>query len=148
MARFRKKPVVIDAIQWKPQVMLVQEVLKFMDADNGRMENQGILKIGKRNGELVIQTLEGDMTVSENDYIIKGVKGEYYPCKPDVFQETYELVDDMEESSWNVIVMGAKLIQSTYPPNSLGHMKFQRLIDRYDAGERTQDLWEALETQE
>ena len=43
--------------------------------------------------EIVIETLEGDMTAQVNDYIIKGVQGEYYPCKPDIFKETYDLVE-------------------------------------------------------
>ncbi|MEI3611620.1 hypothetical protein [Pseudogracilibacillus sp. SO30301A] len=47
---------------------------------------------GERIG-LVIPTLEGDMLAVENDYIIKGVNGEFYPCKPDIFEKTYELVE-------------------------------------------------------
>ena len=43
--------------------------------------------------EIVIETLEGDMTAQVNDYIIKGVQGECYPCKPDIFKETYDLVE-------------------------------------------------------
>lgn len=43
-------------------------------------------------GELLIQTLEGEMRVSINDWVIKGVKGEFYPCKPDIFEQTYEEV--------------------------------------------------------
>lgn len=42
----------------------------------------------------VIETLEGDMKVSDGDYIIKGVQGEFYPCKPDIFHETYEIVEE------------------------------------------------------
>lgn len=44
--------------------------------------------------EVIIHTLEGDMTASAGDYIITGVNGEKYPCKPDIFEKTYELVDD------------------------------------------------------
>ena len=47
-----------------------------------------------RDGVLIIHTLEGDMTVSEGDWIIKGVNGEFYPCKDDIFQKTYEKVDE------------------------------------------------------
>lgn len=46
--------------------------------------------------DLYIRTLEGDMRVSEGDYVIKGVNGEFYPCKPDIFVKTYELVQDAE----------------------------------------------------
>lgn len=74
MAKFRKKPVVIDAMQW------------FKDGDHPAVIP------GKLSGMPVywINTLEGDMMVSEGDWIITGVKGEHYPCKPDIFEMTYE----------------------------------------------------------
>jgi hypothetical protein len=90
--KYRKKPVVIEAIQWKPYEMLIKDVMDFMGISGGMMK-KGVLSIGKRKGELIIKTLEGNMTVSDGDYIIKGVKGEFYPCKPDIFDKTYELVE-------------------------------------------------------
>lgn len=92
MGRYRKKPVVINAIQWNPFEMLIYDVLKFMGVDKSNMEEQGILSVGKYKGELIIKTLEGDMTVMEGDWIIKGIKGEHYPCKSDIFEATYEAV--------------------------------------------------------
>ncbi|WP_425452782.1 hypothetical protein [Ammoniphilus oxalaticus] len=47
-------------------------------------------------GETYIRTLEGDMRVNKGDYIIKGIQGEFYPCKPDIFKATYEVVTDDE----------------------------------------------------
>lgn len=94
MPKFRKKPVIVDAIQWKPLEMMINDVLIFMGIDSGRMKGQGVLSVSKHKGQLIIKTLEGDMTVSDGDWIIKGVEGEFYPCKPDIFAKTYELVDD------------------------------------------------------
>lgn len=71
-----KKPIPVCALQWDG--MNTEEVLKFCPS----------VKI--RGNKLVIPTLEGDLIASKNDYIIKGVQGEYYPCKPDIFSETYE----------------------------------------------------------
>lgn len=76
--KFRKKPVVIDAIQWDGENK--DEILAFIEKGNAE-------KIGNN---IIIQTLEGAMTASKGDYIIKGVKGEFYPCKPDIFEATYE----------------------------------------------------------
>jgi len=82
--RFRKKPIVIEAIQWTGNNFdEVNKLMKYTCID----ENP--------NGEeIVIVTLEGDMKANIGDWIIKGVKGEFYPCKPDIFEETYEEVDE------------------------------------------------------
>ena len=77
--KFRKKPVVIEAVQFTGNFAQIKEFVGG-DADY-------------RNGELVIATLEGAMRASLNDWIIKGVKGEFYPCKPDIFAATYEAVE-------------------------------------------------------
>ena len=76
--KYRKKPVVIEAVRFT-----TVEALKkiFPDA-----------KIVEIAGNIYVRTLEWDMKISEWDYIIKGIKGEYYPCKPDIFEETYERV--------------------------------------------------------
>lgn len=74
--RFRKKPVVIEAIQF---IGNFTELEEFVGGD-----------AAFHNGELVIATLEGAMRAKPNDWIIKGVKGEFYPCKPDIFEATYE----------------------------------------------------------
>lgn len=87
--KVRKKPVVVEAVQWIPENMLVKDIL---DAFGG-LKGMGSRKISRHaDGRLVINTLEGDMTASPGDWIIKGVHGELYPCKPDIFAETYEIV--------------------------------------------------------
>lgn len=80
MANYRKKPVVIQATQWQPG-MVVAGVRPGTVDDVGEMHG-------------LIKTLEGTMVVSPGDYVITGVKGEIYPCKPDIFEATYELVAD------------------------------------------------------
>lgn len=76
MPMFRKKPVVIEAVQFKGNF---DELASFVGGD-----------ANFTNGELVIATLEGALHASDGDWIIKGVKGEFYPCKPDIFAATYE----------------------------------------------------------
>lgn len=93
--RYRKKPVIVDAIQFieKDFTNRHSKYVSFPIVD---MANMSELWAGKnaRDGRYYIQTLEGSMTVSEGDYIIKGVQGEFYPCKPDIFEMTYEKVGD------------------------------------------------------
>lgn len=83
--KFRKKPVVIEAMQFTDTDSVV-EILAWAD---------GSVSFGTGGGSpdhLLIETLEGDMTASVGDWIIKGIAGEFYPCKPDVFAATYEAV--------------------------------------------------------
>ncbi len=78
--KYRKKPVVIDAVQWTGDMAAVREALgvEFPTFGEGH------------DGSLRIVTLEGDHRCSPGDWIIRGVKGEYYPCKPDIFERTYD----------------------------------------------------------
>ena len=82
--KYRKKPVVIEAVQWTGQ--------NFNECDE--FCHQIMDDLYMRTAEVKIHTLEGDMTVSLNDWIIKGVKGEFYPCKPDIFEATYDKVQE------------------------------------------------------
>lgn len=75
---YRKKPVIIKAIQY---VDNFQDVAEFVGGD----------LLVKKDG-VYIKTLEGDMLVSIGDFVIQGVNGEFYPCKPDIFEKTYEEV--------------------------------------------------------
>ena len=80
MARaYRKKPVVVEAVQWTGENHA--EMCEFIDPE--------VFEIKPKEG-LIIHTLEGDHHASPGDYIIKGVNGEFYPCKPDIFAKTYE----------------------------------------------------------
>lgn len=84
-AKYRKKPVVIDAIQYTGEN--TQEVVTFT---GHHAEPDASMKDGQLVKFLVIHTLEGSMTADVGDFIIRGVQGEYYPCKPDIFGQTYE----------------------------------------------------------
>ena len=87
MPMFRKRPVVIEAVQFTGSNH--REVLKFCYPD---MSEDGLAGAEIMRLPIVIETLEGHMTASVGDWIIKGVKGEFYPCKPDIFEATYEPV--------------------------------------------------------
>lgn len=91
-ARYRKKPVVIEAIQLTD--VTVEECYEFMGIQNkGNFPGCGH-GIDPADGQFKITTLEGVHTAELGDYIIKGIKGEFYPCKPDVFEASYEKVTD------------------------------------------------------
>lgn len=87
MPKFRKKPVVIEAVRYGPETEsksldeFQDDIADFVDAN-----------IDITGDQIIIQTLEGDMYASPGDWVIKGVKGEFYPCKPDIFAATYEEV--------------------------------------------------------
>ena len=74
--KYRKKPVTIEAVQFA-SLDDVEDCLQFCGGE-------------LQDGEIVIHTLEGDMKAHLRDWIIKGVQGEFYPCKPDIFRQTYE----------------------------------------------------------
>lgn len=82
---YRKKPVVISAVQWtgenRPEIFDFCSLCYF--------------STGLKTKELIlrIKTLEGVMQASKGDYIIKGVDGEFYPCKEEIFKQTYEIVE-------------------------------------------------------
>ena len=91
MAKYTKKPVVIEAVIYhgldtKKMTNAFSERPQWLaDAISNR-----IIEYDIQEG-LVIRTLEGNMLVSDEDYIIKGVKGEIYPCKPDIFEMSYDI---------------------------------------------------------
>lgn len=89
MAKYRKKPVVIEAIQYTEQMRVddkLPEGVKICYWENPPNKEPGDYP--------TIRTLEGDHMVSDGDYIITGIKGERYPCKPDIFNQTYESVEE------------------------------------------------------
>lgn len=107
MAQYRKKPVVIEARQfanwssaieimtWATDVYLVPAGAEHPlrresehDASNGHVYEENAPAF------LVVKTLEGPMRADEEHWIIRGVAGEFYPCKPDIFEETYEPVEE------------------------------------------------------
>lgn len=112
--RYRKKPVVIEAIQVtdSDSFMAAGEWLNsndypwllgnatepaslYVKDHEGEPVSTGVW-IDPADGALMIRTLEGDMRVSPGDYVIRGVQGEFYPCKPNIFAQTYELIPTTE----------------------------------------------------
>lgn len=86
MPKFKKKPIVIEAEQWWPGKHIEGVVRKEAQAVPSRAGGTAFVMPPRD----VVETLEGEMTVSPGDWIITGVKGERYPCKPDIFDATYE----------------------------------------------------------
>jgi hypothetical protein len=78
--KYRKKPVIIEAVQWFDDVASTADLFEFCD------------DLDVTHSNIAIKTPEGDMKISIGDYVIKGTKGEFYPCKPDIFEEIYELI--------------------------------------------------------
>lgn len=93
--KFRKKPVVIEAVQWTGKNP--RTIFDFIEGNpNVNMTASGknfYIDHSKVEGGLVIKTLEGEHLASIYDWIIKGIKGEFYPCKADIFEKTYEPAD-------------------------------------------------------
>ena len=80
--KVRKRPVVVDAIRWDGREETIDAIVEMAP-------DESVSLIGKA---LSIKTLEGTMTASLGDWVIRGVNGELYPCKPDIFEKTYEIV--------------------------------------------------------
>lgn len=87
--KYRKNPIMVDAWQWTGQTM--GDAQKFYKK-NG-LPNWSMASIGGRTG-LLIRTLEGDILCERGDWIIRGIAGEFYPCKPGIFETMYERVFD------------------------------------------------------
>lgn len=87
--KYRKKPVIIDAFKWTGGPDQTEDPVWIVER----------IKAGTvyfADGRMHIETLEGTMAANSGDYIIKGVKGELYPCKPDIFAATYEAVEETD----------------------------------------------------
>ena len=80
MAKYKTKPCEIEAIQWTGK-----NIIEILDWGQGKILWNDV-------DDLFIDTLEGRMKADINDYIIKGLRGEFYPCKPDVFEKKYEKI--------------------------------------------------------
>lgn len=90
MSKFRKKPIIIDAFKWTGGPDQTEDPLWVIEA----LENATVwFETHEAGVVMVIKTLEGNHIANKGDYIIRGIKGEIYPCKPDIFELTYEQVD-------------------------------------------------------
>ena len=107
MQKFVKKPVVIEAIQYDG--INITEVEDFVGA------KLPSVWLSVEDTQLVIPTLEGDMKVSKGDYIIKGIKGEFYPCKPDVFKQSYNMIKENN----GILSEGEKRVRKSFNPSAL-----------------------------
>lgn len=96
MAKFRKKPVVIEAVQFTGdnEIKCMDFVGKKLEYCHPPLAMEYDKEITNEMVYLLIPTLEGTMKCNRFDFIIKGVNGEFYPCKPDIFEKTYEPVTD------------------------------------------------------
>ena len=93
--RFRKKPVIIEAIRYTGSRVSFEAICAWMDGD--RTDSPMLGYEGPNDDdpqEFGIKTLEGKMKTRPGDYVIKGIAGEFYPCKPDIFEASYEAVED------------------------------------------------------
>ena len=87
--KYRKRPIVIEAIQFTGKNWI--DICEFVGEGNYKLPDRTLEEYREELFNYIyIVTLEGDMKANIGDYIIRGVKGEYYPCKPDIFKQTYE----------------------------------------------------------
>lgn len=128
---YRKRPVVIQAVQFEGGPGGALRVFDVFDIP-GATFSPGV---DLNTGELNIPTLEGEMRASAGDWIIRGVRGEYYPCKPDIFEATYELVDPPADA----IVEAPSIF-----PKSIAQMAYERMVDQFDDAEVKFDSWEEM----
>lgn len=142
----RKKPVIVEAIQWNGKNVV--EVYNFLEDEHAETQYE-VNTSGKnfyikfengacRLGTLMIKTLEGEHKASIGDYIIKGVNGEFYPCKPDIFEKTYEIVND-DEISYQLTVEEIEALSRYYQNimkiisrNMLNIFELAYTVDNYD----------------
>ena len=139
--RFTKKPVTIEAIQWTGKNL--REVITFTDgppdtrSHHAGMAWEAYADLVARDG-LKIYTLEGKMLANVGDWIIRGVKGEFYPCKPDIFEATYSpaaLVDAQQPAPLAAAHVGDLLFESWFSEYNPAHRGTkQQMRDAYAAG--------------
>lgn len=132
MSKYRKKPIVIEAVQFTEETK--NQVFHWVTCNHyPRTDEQG-------KPTLLIETLEGDMTAVLGDWIIKGVKGEFYPCKPDIFEKTYELVGEMRATR---IEMGIKVpAEFVYRLNAMEHAGSQDNPAEHDYAAKRKRVFE------
>lgn len=97
MSRYRKKPVVIDAVRWDGTAMKAGPIVGWILRSGATAQYHEHTPFEHEGGYIAIDTLEGTMTAWPGDWIIRGVQGEFYPCKPTIFEATYEPVGESDE---------------------------------------------------
>lgn len=97
MMKVRKKPVAVEAVQLNNEYHSICEAIEFVegfDMSVSDIETKACVNTVMIHGGIFIKTLEGNMKDSFGDYIIKGIHGEFYPCKPNIFLETYDILEE------------------------------------------------------
>ena len=98
--KYRKKPVCIEAVQWNGTAENASVIINWILSSGSRSARYHSpderSDLSYDSPKIEIDTLEGSITASPQDYIIQGVQGEFYPCKPDIFEATYELADEAQ----------------------------------------------------
>ena len=107
MQKFVKKPVVIEALQYDGEN--IEAIENFVGKKLSTVMSSDV------DVNLIIPTLEGDMTALKNDWIIKGVKGEFYPCKPDIFKQSYNMIKENN----GILSEGEKRVRKSFNPSAL-----------------------------
>ena len=107
MQKFVKKPVVVEAYQYNG--INITEIESFVGA------KLPTVWLSDVDTQLIIPTLEGDMKASKGDYIIKGIKGEFYPCKPDIFKQSYNMI----KKNNGILSEGEKRVRKSFNPSAL-----------------------------
>ena len=110
MQKFVKKPVVIEAIQYNGEN--IEAIEDFVGKKLSTVMSSDV------DVKLIIPTLEGYMKALKGDYIIKGIKGELYPCKPDIFKEIYSLVTEKSTVEKNELTFGEKAVGLPFNPSN------------------------------
>jgi hypothetical protein len=118
--KYRKRPMVIEAVQWNGnnaiEIMLfIGKELKVSKPPHHMEFNENIPNTAYT---IVIPTLNGDVIASKGEYIIKGVQGEFYPCKSDIFEATYELVEKEKDDKNNLMIKICPICKSITHYNS------------------------------
>ena len=110
MQKFVKKPVVIEAIQYNGENIEAIEDFVGKKLSTVMTSDVGV--------KLIIPTLEGYTNASKDDWVIKGIKGELYPCKPDIFKEIYSLVTEKSTVEKNELTFGEKAVGLPFNPSN------------------------------
>ena len=84
MIKVRKKSIEVEAILWDGQISIIEHLISIRDTR--------VITYNPEDKSLTIKTLEGDMKANLYDWVIKGVSGEFYPIKPDIFEKTYDII--------------------------------------------------------
>lgn len=118
MNRYTKKPVTIEAVQWDGTAAGAGPIIDWILAGGGTARYHEVNETVERvSAQIAIDTLEGTITASPGDWIIRGVQSEHYPCKPDIFDATY---DPEQEGMQTVSVPAGHLVIALDPEASVG----------------------------